>query len=88
LQLKCDKELVDLATMFDPILTAGSNITPLLRVGDVDGLKHVNAYWCVADAQIQKSRPHKVRAWRALGDWRNSFRAPLSIGDWICSYGG
>lgn len=82
MQLKYDKELADLTTMFDPILTGW-------QVGDVDGLEACERlFGALADAQIQKSRPTQgpgVARPRAIGATVPACLCPLEIG--ICSYG-
>ena len=90
LQLKCDKELADLATMFDPILTGWQQYYGRFYGSAMSTVwKHVNAYlvrWLMR--KYKSLARHKVRAWRALGrlaqqfprafvHWRSGF-APMA----------
>ena len=75
LQLKCDKELADLTTMFDPILTGWQQYYGRFYGSAMSTVwKHVNAYlvrWLMRKYKSLARR--KVRAWRALGRLAQQF---------------
>ena len=75
LQLKCDKELADLTTMFDPILTGWQQYYGRFYGSAMSTVwKHVNAYlvrWLMR--KYKSLARHKVRAWRSLGRLAQQF---------------
>jgi RNA-directed DNA polymerase len=86
LQLKCDKELVDLSAMFDPILKGWQQYYGRFYGSAMWTVwKHVNAYlarWLMR--KYKRLARHKQRARRALG--RLAQRFPRAFTHWRLGY--
>lgn len=86
LQLKCDKELADLSTMFDPILKGWHQYYGRFYGSAMSTIwKHVNAYlvrWLMR--KYKRLARHELRARRALGRLAQQF--PRAFVHWRLGY--